>query len=105
MALYIPHSIFHLARLLYVRPETFGPYYVPDFYPETLIYKYKTVRRHIPRHSVVSFTVLSFNPVRIEILCLNFIILMLVIWEIRVQISAPTPAITRLFIVFCISTA
>ena len=26
MALYIPHSIFHLARLLYVRPETFGPY-------------------------------------------------------------------------------
>ena len=29
MALYIPHSIFDLARLLYVRPETFGPYYVP----------------------------------------------------------------------------
>jgi hypothetical protein len=29
MALYIPHSIFHLARLLYVRWETFGPYYVP----------------------------------------------------------------------------
>ena len=28
MALYIPHSIFHLARPLYVRPETFGPYYV-----------------------------------------------------------------------------
>ena len=28
MELYIPHSIFHLARLLYVRPETFGPYYV-----------------------------------------------------------------------------
>ena len=28
MALYIPHSIFHLARLLYVRPETFGPYHV-----------------------------------------------------------------------------
>ena len=28
MALYIPHSIFHLARLLNVRPETFGPYYV-----------------------------------------------------------------------------
>ena len=28
MALYVPHSIFHLARLLYVRPETFGPYYV-----------------------------------------------------------------------------
>ena len=28
MALYIPHSIFHLARLLYVRPGTFGTYYV-----------------------------------------------------------------------------
>ena len=28
MALYIPHSIFHLARLLCVRPKTFGPYYV-----------------------------------------------------------------------------
>jgi hypothetical protein len=28
MALYIPHSIFHLALLLYVRPEAFGPYYV-----------------------------------------------------------------------------
>ena len=28
MALYIPHSIFHFAWLLYVRPETFGPYYV-----------------------------------------------------------------------------
>ena len=25
MALYIPRSIFHLALLLYVRPETFGP--------------------------------------------------------------------------------
>ena len=33
MTLYIPHSIFHLARLLYVRPETFGLYYV---YPEGL---------------------------------------------------------------------
>ena len=28
MALYILHSIFHLARLSYVRPESFGPYYV-----------------------------------------------------------------------------
>ena len=28
MALYIPHSIFHLAWLLYVRPETFGTYYI-----------------------------------------------------------------------------
>ena len=28
MALYIPHNIFHLVRLLCVRPETFVPYYV-----------------------------------------------------------------------------
>ena len=28
MELCIPHSIFHLVRLLYVRQETFGPYYV-----------------------------------------------------------------------------
>ena len=28
MALYIPHSIFNLARLLYVRPENFEAYYV-----------------------------------------------------------------------------
>ena len=28
MALYNPHSIFHLAWLLYVRPEKFRPYYV-----------------------------------------------------------------------------
>jgi hypothetical protein len=25
---YIPRSIFHLEWLLYVRPETFGPYYM-----------------------------------------------------------------------------
>ena len=31
MALYIPHSIFHLARLLYVRPETSGPYYLTTY--------------------------------------------------------------------------
>ena len=34
MALYIPHSILHLARLSYVRPENFGPNYV---YPSTQI--------------------------------------------------------------------
>ena len=32
MALYIPHSFFHLVRLLYVRPETFGPYYVRSIF-------------------------------------------------------------------------
>jgi len=28
MALYIPQNILHLARSLYVRPETYGPSYV-----------------------------------------------------------------------------
>ena len=31
MAIYIPHSIFHLERLLYVRPENFEPYHVALF--------------------------------------------------------------------------
>ena len=35
MALYTHHSIFHLARLLYVRPETFGPYYVYSYQRHT----------------------------------------------------------------------
>jgi hypothetical protein len=38
MALYIPRSIFHLARLLYVRPETFGL---------TLVYIYIYIYIHI----------------------------------------------------------
>ena len=36
MALYIPHSIFHLTQLLYVRPETFGPYHVNVDYLNTI---------------------------------------------------------------------
>ena len=37
MALYIPHSIFHLVRLLYVRQETFGTYYVRNHYQRVYI--------------------------------------------------------------------
>ena len=45
MSLYIPRSIFHLARLLYVRPETFGPTLVyihifvfeSEFFPTTAV--------------------------------------------------------------------
>jgi hypothetical protein len=34
MTLYTLRSIFHLVRLLYVSPQTFGPYYVrPSFHP------------------------------------------------------------------------
>ena len=36
MAVYIPHSIFHLALLLYVRPETFGPYYLQFLWAKSL---------------------------------------------------------------------
>ena len=46
MALYIPHSIFHLARLLYVRPETFGPYYVLTMQLVTALLDY-TRRREV----------------------------------------------------------
>ena len=50
MALYITHSIFHLARLLYVRPETFEPYYLPYLYVQPSswrwIFRFETCRRH-----------------------------------------------------------
>ena len=52
MALYIPHSIFHWARLLYVRPETFGPYYVLVF--ESAGVGLKHVSRHIDRRTEYS---------------------------------------------------
>ena len=44
MALYIPHSIFHLARLLDVRPETFGPYYI---FTHNVISKLNILYSHI----------------------------------------------------------
>ena len=50
MALYIPHSIFHLARLLYVRPETFGPYYVQNL---LLSYASQTDVTHFPSCSTI----------------------------------------------------
>jgi len=36
MALYIPQSILHLARSLYVRPETYGPTYIYDGFDSEL---------------------------------------------------------------------
>ena len=38
MALYIPHSIFHLARLLYVRPETLDPTTYIQYWPAKMDY-------------------------------------------------------------------
>ena len=43
MALYIPHSIFHLARFLYVWPETFGPYYAHDSHTKKYV-DYKPIK-------------------------------------------------------------
>ena len=66
MALYIPHSIFHLARILYVRPETFWTL-LRTFKTEALncsemcVNSYQTARRHITkyraaeRHEVTTF--------------------------------------------------
>jgi hypothetical protein len=39
---YIPRSIFHLARFLYVRPETFGPYH---YVQENLIQCYGSIKK------------------------------------------------------------
>ena len=51
MALYIPQSIFHLARLLYVRPETFGPRYVHK------LYQYSGENMIISTQSVVEYLI------------------------------------------------
>ena len=46
MALYIPHSIFHLARLLYVKLETFGPYHVSQQYKENALLHFHCNNRY-----------------------------------------------------------
>ena len=52
MALNIPYSIFHLARLLYVTLETFGPYYVQRRAMENLVMSFHTGRK--ARNSLTS---------------------------------------------------
>ena len=49
MALYIPHSIFHLARLLYARPETFGPYYVRSLSYEICLITFSAITEPFPK--------------------------------------------------------
>ena len=44
MALYIPQSILHLARSLYVRPETYGPTYVVQQYKQDIL-KYNMLKK------------------------------------------------------------
>jgi len=60
MALHIPRSIFHLARLLYDRPESFGRYRVHSSYLNSHVgaVKSKTSRRvgHIRRAGIPSCT-------------------------------------------------
>ena len=73
MALYIPHSIFHLARLLYVRPETFGPYYLPAEYvhiSEIHVYQLTLVYTLIQFH-IYNFIVRDENFVACSILLLK----------------------------------
>ena len=54
MALYIPHSIFHVARLLYVRPETFGPYYKSSKLPEAVLKEINQTTERLLTHIFVS---------------------------------------------------
>ena len=61
MALYIPHSIFHSARLLYVRPETFGRYYVQL----TAVW----AGQHHWQTSVIPFWLFLTKPNRQNVLC------------------------------------
>ena len=63
MALYIPHSIFHLARLLYVRPETFGPYYV-----YTRTYIRRRVRTYIHTNTATISSVRRANQVHTAVI-------------------------------------
>jgi len=53
MALYIPQNILHLARSLYVRPETYGPTYVGQFPKELIKAGGRTIRYEI--HKRVTF--------------------------------------------------
>ena len=46
MALYIPQSILHLARSLYVRPETYGPNYVHLVYATNHICMIASILEH-----------------------------------------------------------
>ena len=59
MALYIPHSIFHLAQLLYVRQETFGPYYVCVYVYVYYVRKYACV-------CVCMYVCMQSHDVRLE---------------------------------------
>ena len=54
MALYIPHSIFHLAWLLYVRPETFGPYYVVGSKVKVPVHATSFLPRNLQRKQLVT---------------------------------------------------
>ena len=61
MALNIPHSIFHLARLLYVRPENFGLYYV-----STLILLSYSSRLHLSDLLYILYDELAMANIQAE---------------------------------------
>ena len=53
MAVYIPHSIFYLARLLYVGPETFRPTLVCVCYVYICVYMYIYIYIYTHTHACV----------------------------------------------------
>ena len=61
MALYIPHSIFHLARLLYVRPEKFGPYYVHKIFRFIAIFALVTAPEYHAKINLICTYVANFT--------------------------------------------
>ena len=63
MALYIPHSIFHLARLLYVRPETFGPYYVTKGLDDVKLLFLKLITRKLGLYIIFPIFFPDFNRI------------------------------------------
>ena len=66
MALHIPYSIFHLTRLLYVRPETFGPYDV-----RTSVGKYQISYGDYLFFTRLKFYVQYFQPLFDVLFCLS----------------------------------
>ena len=61
MALYIPHSIFPVARLLYVRPETFGPYYVSCWITDILQNDTRSIQYQMTWYSLYFYTLFKIT--------------------------------------------
>jgi hypothetical protein len=90
MALYIPHSIFHLARLLYVRPETFETYYVfINFWMRHTKFSFKFITIFDSKEIRTIYVHAIFRHVRIN----NEKCLLAVCLSVRMCQAAPTEGI------------